>query len=233
MFAKQWNNFRAGSFAAVLLAASMVSAQAPAPFTNVKDSSSLKPPAGYRVAVVEWEDLECPDCARAFPLVKEVTDRLHVPWVQHDFPLKFHIWSFDAAVDARYFDAVKGKDVGNEFRGEVFAAQMYLHSKDDLKTFAQKFAGQHNVQWPFVVDPQGKLTDEVKADYALGEKVGLDHTPTIFIVTDGRNSAQQFQEVTDRSKMDAMLQAAIQQVGGVKAAAAATPKPVVHHKGGN
>ena len=102
--------------------------------------------------------------------------------------------------------------------------------KDDLKTFAQKFAGQHNVQWPFVVDPQGKLTDEVKADYALGENVGLDHTPTIFIVTDGRNSAQQFQEVTDRSKMDAMLQAAIQQVGGVKAAAAATPKPVVHHK---
>jgi protein-disulfide isomerase len=83
------------------------------------------------------------------------------------------------------------------------------------------------------VDPQGKLTDDVKADYALGEKVGLDHTPTIFIVTDGRNSAQQFQEVTDRSKMDAMLQAAIQQVGGIKEAAAATAKSAAHHKSGN
>ena len=91
MFATQLKNFRAGSCAAILLAATFASAQAAAPFTNVKDSSSLKPPAGYRVAVVEWEDLECPDCARAFPLVKEVTDRLHVPWVQHDFPLKFHI----------------------------------------------------------------------------------------------------------------------------------------------
>lgn len=66
MFAKHLSKFRAGSFAAVLLAASLAPAQ-PAPFTNVKDSSMLKPPAGYRVAVLEWEDLECPDCARAFP----------------------------------------------------------------------------------------------------------------------------------------------------------------------
>lgn len=171
-----------------------------------------------------------PGLRARFSLVKELTDRLHVPWVQHDFPLHMHIWSFDAAVDARYFDSVKGKDVGNEFRSEVFAAQMYLHSKDDLKTFAQKFAGQHNVQWPFVVDPQGKLTEEVKADYALGEKFGLDHTPTIFIVTDGRNSAPQFQEVTNRGKMEAMLQSAIQQVGGIKEVAAATPKPAARRK---
>jgi hypothetical protein len=222
--------FGGAGMAAVLLAGTLAGAQAAAPFTNVRDSSPLKPPAGYRVAVVEWEDLECPDCARAFPVVKEITDRLHVPWVQHDFPLKFHIWSFDAAVDARFFD-LKSKDIGNEFRGEVFAAQMYLHSKDDLKTFAQKFAGQHGIQWPFVVDPQGKLAADIKADYALGEKVGLDHTPTIFVVTNGRNSAQQFQEVTDRSRMDQMLQAAINQVGGVKDAAA-PGKPVTRRKSG-
>lgn len=203
-------------------------AQAAPPLTNVKDSSPLKPPPGYRVAIVEWEDLECPDCARAFPAVRAVVEQTHVPWVQHDFPLRFHIWSFDAAVDARYFDQAAGKNIGDEFRGQVFAAQPYLHTKDDLKTFAQKFAEQHHIQWPFLVDPQGKLAADVKADYALGEKVGIDHTPTIWVVTDGRNGAQQYAEVTDRSKLEAMVQGAIQAVGGLKDTPIAKTKAAAH-----
>jgi protein-disulfide isomerase len=214
-----------GRMQAVFLGAAMVAAfsgaaHAQAPLTtNVKDSSPLKPPAGYRVAIVEWEDLECPDCARAFPVIRDAIAQTHVPWVQHDFPLRFHIWSFDAAVDARYVDSVKGHEVGDELRGQIFAAQSYLHSKDDIKTFAQKFASQHGIQWPFLVDPQGKLADAVKADYTLGEHVGIDHTPTIFLVTNGRNGASQFTEVTDRTKLVAMINQAIQQVGGIKDAA--------------
>ena len=36
---------------------------------------------------------------------------------------------------------------------------------------------------PFAVDPQGKLAAEVKADYALGQRIGIEHTPTIWVVT--------------------------------------------------
>jgi protein-disulfide isomerase len=43
---------------------------APPPGTQVKDASALKPPAGSRVAIVEFADLECPACASANPLVK-------------------------------------------------------------------------------------------------------------------------------------------------------------------
>jgi protein-disulfide isomerase-like protein with CxxC motif len=34
---------------------------------------------------------------------------------------------------------------------------------------------------PFVADPTGQLTKEVMADKALGEKVGIQHTPTIIV----------------------------------------------------
>jgi protein-disulfide isomerase len=214
--------------AACLFAVQGSAAAQVAPSTTVKDSSPLRPPAGYRVAIVEWQDLECPDCARAFPVVRDAVAQTHVPWVEHDFPLKFHKWSFDAAVDARYIESVKGHAVADEFRGEVFAAQMYLHSKDDIKTFAQKFASQHGMAWPFLVDPSGKLTADVNADYALGEKVGIDHTPTIWVVTNGKNGAQQFSEVTDRTKLVPMINQAIQQVGGLKDAAPPTVKKVVH-----
>jgi hypothetical protein len=91
-------NLRAALAVAVLLACGMGSMKAQlSTSTNVKDSSALKPPPGYRVAIVEFEDLQCPDCARAFPVVKDAVEKYHIPWVQHDFPLPFHNWSFDAA----------------------------------------------------------------------------------------------------------------------------------------
>ncbi len=68
------------------------------------DGSSLKPPPGARVAIVVFEDMECPDCARAFPLLQDAGKKHSIPVVLRDFPLSMHPWSFDAAVFARYFD---------------------------------------------------------------------------------------------------------------------------------
>src|SRR5260370_369187 len=45
-----------------------------APGTPVHNARALRPPAGARVAIFEFEDLECPDCARANPLLKEASD---------------------------------------------------------------------------------------------------------------------------------------------------------------
>jgi protein-disulfide isomerase len=216
------------SFASLFVAAAFsVGTWAQAPTnTAVKDSTPLRPPAGYRVAVVEWQDMECPVCSRAFPIVRQATDDTHAPWVEHDFPIKYHVWSIAAAVAARYIEEAKGRAVADEFRGEVFAAQPYLHTNDDIQTFAQKFAAQHGMQWPFVVDPQGKLRAAVDADEQLGVKVGIDHTPTIFVVTNGRNGAQQYTEVQDYSKLESILQTAIQQVGGLKEAVPVAAKTV-------
>src|ERR1700720_4145088 len=83
--------------------------------TNIHDSSPLKPPPGVRVAIFEFIDLECPDCANAAPVVKEASEKYHIPLLRHDFPLPQHAWSFDAAVDARWFDT-KSTKLGDDFR---------------------------------------------------------------------------------------------------------------------
>ena len=90
--------------AAFLLLTGLTAQFAGAQATTVHDPAALKPPPGARVAIVEFEDLECPDCARANPLLKDAAAQYHIPWVRHDFPLPFHAWSFDAAVYARWFD---------------------------------------------------------------------------------------------------------------------------------
>ncbi len=56
-----------------------------------------------------------------------------------------------------------------------------------------------------MIDPQGKLADEVKADYALGERLGVHQTPTVWVVTDRTGGAPPYAEVTDYNKLYTML----------------------------
>jgi protein-disulfide isomerase len=175
--------------------------------TQVHDPEALKPPAGARVAIIEFEDMECPDCRAANPLLKEASEQYHIPWVRHDFPLPFHPWSFQAAVNARWFDT-KSKKTGDDYRDQVFANQPSITSLEVLRTFTEKFAADHSLALPFAVDPEGKLTALVKADYALGQKVGIEHTPTIWVSTSQSKGAP-FVEVVDRSKLFQLIDQAL------------------------
>lgn len=200
--------------AAVALLAITAHAQfsPPAPTTRVNDPAALRPPAGVRVAIVEFEDMECPDCANANPLLKEATEKYHIPLIRHDFPLPFHNWSFTAAVNARWFDT-KSKKLGDDYRDYIFANQRSIEAPAQLAEFTAKFAQSHGVAMPFAVDPQGKLAAEVKADYALGQRVGIEHTPTIWVVTANSKGAP-FVEVVDRSKLFQLIDQALADTRG-------------------
>jgi protein-disulfide isomerase len=153
--------------ACALLLVSVSAAQAVNP--------ALRPPKGAQVAIVVFEDLECPDCARAAPLLEEASRTYKIPVVRHDYPLRMHPWSYDAAILARYFDT-HSKKMGNEFRDTVFQHQLEI-TKDTLRAFAERFAAEHKVELPFVVDPNGKLAALVEADRTLGNSLNLEHTP--------------------------------------------------------
>src|SRR5271165_4678763 len=152
------------SLAIALLIAAGAHAQfaPPAQSTQVHDPAALRPPAGARVAIVEFEDMECPDCARANPLLREAAAKYNIPWVRHDFPLPFHNWSMNAAVNARWFDT-RSKKLGDAYRDTVFASQTSIADLNDLRVFTEKFAQQRGIALPFAIDPQGKLQAGVKA----------------------------------------------------------------------
>jgi protein-disulfide isomerase len=74
----------------------------PQPPAKADAVSALKPPAGAKVAIVEFDDLECPSCAHAVPIIEKAAAQYKIPVVHHDYPLtEIHVWSFDAAVTAR------------------------------------------------------------------------------------------------------------------------------------
>lgn len=165
---------------------------------------ALRPPKGAQVALVVFEDLQCPDCRRAAPLLESASRDYKIPLVIHDFPLPMHNWSYQAAVIARYFDG-KSRQLGRDFRNYIYENQPEI-TPENLRQYADRFAQQHRVDLPFVVDPQGKLAAEVNADRDLGQRVGIEHTPTIYVVS-AKAQGKPFVEVVDRSQLYQLIDA--------------------------
>ena len=164
-----------------------------------KDTSMLKPPAGAKIAIIEWQDLTCPNCAHAFPIVHAAAAHYKIPLIEHDFLLGGEHAVFgdkEAAIWARYLQDKVSPQISDQYRGAVFAAQSGITSKDDMEAFTRRFFQTHGLKMPFVPDPTGELTKEVLADKALGDKLGIQFTACIIVCTQ-----REWVHVTDVSQL--------------------------------
>jgi protein-disulfide isomerase len=189
------------------------------------DTSMLKAPKGSKVAILVFEDLQCPLCARAAPMLHEAAAKYNVPLVQYDFPLPMHPWSYDAAVNARFFDS-KSPKLGDEYRLYIFQNQTSI-TKASLRGVTEKWAEDHKITMPFVMDPQGEFAGKVDADRNMGKRIPLEHTPTVFIVNDSGHG-QRVTEVKDpMSELYQTLDKIVKEAGP---ATAETHKPATTAK---
>jgi protein-disulfide isomerase len=154
------------------------------------DTSALRPPAGHQMALVAFEDLECPMCAHAEPLLEQAERNYDLPLERHDFLIPSHPWSKEAAIMARYFDAhpaPENSHLGDEFRAYIFANQTSIYK------------AAHHTALPAFYDPTGALRAKVEGDTQLAKDLGLTHTPTIFVVTN--SPKEPFVEVPNETKL--------------------------------
>src|SRR5580698_6760733 len=193
------NYFLLLSLLVLVLAAGLCAA------ANEPVNPALRPPKGAQVAIVVFEDLQCPQCRRVSPILEQASKTYKIPLVRHDFPLPMHNWSYDAAVMARYFDSIS-KPLGNDFRDYIFQNQLEINPQN-LRGYAERFATAHKVDFPFVVDPQGKYAAEVNADRDIGRAIKLEHTPTVYVVS-SRHPDKPYLEVDPR-QIDSQLYALI------------------------
>lgn len=168
------------------------------------DTSMLKPPVGAKVAIIEFEDMACPDCAHAFPFVHVAMNRYKVPLVRYDFLIPRHLWSHKAALYARYLEDNVSVEVATEYRREVFASQPTIPDNDALSAFTKQFYVVHGKAFPAVLDPTGQLEREVNEGDVLGHRLASRmHTPTIIVVT-----PTAWIEVMDEADLNAVIEQA-------------------------
>ncbi len=185
-FGLAMNAAKFGAAVAMLLGAGAMQAQiagGPDGTNSFRDTSVLRPLPGQKVAIIVFEDMECPACAASHPVELQAAAQYHVPIDRYDFPLQMHVWSRDAAVFARYLQDKVNPAVADTYRTDLFKQQISIGSKDDLQNFTRRWMQGHGQSMPFVVDPTGALAAKVQADYKLGERLNVTRTPTIVVVT--------------------------------------------------
>jgi protein-disulfide isomerase len=179
---------------------------------DFSDTSVLHPPDDVKVGIIVFEDLGCPACAFAHPLESQVAEKYHVTLLRHDYPLAYHVWTFEGAVYARYLEDKINPKLADAFRSDVFHSQAAISSKDDLHQFVQRWVQKHGQKLPPVLDPTGTLAAKVQADFDLGVRLHITHTPTIVVVT--RNNYQVVcgsEAANDPTQLDAVVRAAVEQ----------------------
>jgi len=172
-----------------------------------------------KVVVVNFDDFECPFCARMhqtlFPeILKEYGDR--VTFIYKDYPLvEIHPWATHAAVDANCL-AAQNADAYWDFADYIHANQHDVSNEktptarlDAVDKIALLQGQKHNLD---AVKLQAciKAQDEtaVKASMKEGDGIGVEATPTMFIngqKIDGAVSVGEVRAALDRALKDANL----------------------------
>ena len=150
---------------------------------SFRDTSILRPPAGSKVAIIVFEDLECPACARAHPFEVDAAKQTHITLVRRDFPLPQHLWALQGALMARYIQDKISPQLADQYRSDVFSAQAFISNKEDLYQFTSGWLQKHGKKMPAAVDPDGTLAKEINADADLGKRLNVTFTPTVVVVT--------------------------------------------------
>lgn len=151
---------------------------------NIKDSPSFGP-ADAPVTIVEFGDLQCPDCKAEAPLLREAVPlafEKKVRVVFRDFPLEsIHPWARAAAIAGRCVYH-QNADAFWKFYDWDYEKQSDLNAEnltENVLGWAGK-AGLDTTKLKGCID--SKATDaEVEASIADAHALGAGGTPTLFI----------------------------------------------------
>ncbi len=184
-----------------------------------------------KVVVVNYDDFECPYCARMhqtlFPeILKEYGDR--VTFVYKDYPLaEIHPWAIHAAVDANCL-AAQNPDAYWDFADYIHDNKQHVDQEntpaarfDAIDKIALLQGQRHNVDAAKLqACVKAQNDDLVRASMKEADEIGVDATPTLFI------NGERIDGVVPISELRAALNDALKDAGEpVPAAPQAAPTP--------
>ena len=164
----------------------------PAMSINV-DKRPVRGDAAAKVEIINFDDLECPYCARMnSELATETMDHYKglVKIVYKDYPLvDIHPWALHAAIDANCLADLSAPAYWN------YVDYVHSHGQDisgaqndpkksftDLDNIAGNIAGQNSVDKTKLTACLQKQDDSmVRSSMKLGTTLGLEGTPQVFV----------------------------------------------------
>jgi protein-disulfide isomerase len=132
------------------------------------------------VTILEYGDYECPYCAGAAPVLREVVETSDgsVRLVFRNFPLfEVHPHALTAALAAESTAKSAGEQVFWKMHAKLFVHQTRL-TDADLRLYAGSVGADESLA---AGEAAQQFAPIVEADYASGIEAGVSGTPTLFI----------------------------------------------------
>ncbi len=156
-----------------------------------------------KVQLVEFGDYQCPACAYAYPIIKQVTDAHSADpnfnYVFKNFPLPMHP---NAIIAAQAAEAAGQQGKYFEMHDLLYANQNAWADLTDPKQVFIQYATQLNLDIPKF---QAGLTDQAVAAKLLNDRqqaidMGLAGTPTFFV------NNQQLPGIPSANQLEKLIQ---------------------------
>jgi protein-disulfide isomerase len=131
-----------------------------------------------RITLVEYGDFECPHCRAAFPIVREIEQRLsrELRFVYRHFPLtRIHPHAERAAEIA---EAASQHGKFWPMHDMLFQNQ---DSLDNESLISYAAALDIDPKWAATVLVEGRFQRKVRDDFSGGIRSGVNGTPTFFV----------------------------------------------------
>ena len=154
------------------------------------------------VKIVEFADFQCPACATAYPIVKNVLSQNQnkVYFVFRHYPLSSHK---NAKVAARAAEAAANQDKFWQMYDLLFENQKDWAEASDAKDKFEEYAEKIGLDLQKYNEDLASVDKAIEQDYADGNKVGVNSTPTFFIngqKYSGVIQQTQFQQLIDNTQ---------------------------------
>lgn len=148
----------------------------------VRPEDHMQGGKGARVTLVQYGDYECPHCGRAYPIVKQLQERLgdSLRFVFRNFPL--------AAVHPNAVAAAEFAEAAG-MQGKFWEAHdlLYEHQRALGPAHLERYAQQLGLDMAALEEAlrSEAPAKRVSSDFQGGVRSGVNGTPTFFI--DGRH----------------------------------------------
>jgi protein-disulfide isomerase len=143
-----------------------------------EDRDHIQGSADVPVTLVEYGDYECPYCGEAYPIVKEIQDRMGegLRFVFRNFPISTSHPHAEQAAEASEAAAAQGRFW--EMHDHLYENQRHLQD-DHLRSYAQALDLDLDLFDKELIEHVH--ADHVHEDFMSGVRSGVNGTPTFFI----------------------------------------------------
>jgi len=143
-----------------------------------EDSDHIQGSVDARVTLVQYGDFECPYCGAAYPIVKQIQDRMGggLRFVFRHFPITTSHPHAEQAAEAAEAAASQGKFW--EMHDHLYENQRHL-SEADLRTYAEALGLDIGLFDKELAEHAH--AGRVHEDFMSGVRSGVNGTPTFFV----------------------------------------------------